>query len=63
LTDYKNAFFKQGNAGGIIRNADDNDVAVLDYNHTLKHLVITGHKDGKVCVWRLQQFIGVLDDY
>jgi hypothetical protein len=54
LTDYKNAFFKMGNRGDIIQGADPNDAMVLDYDHTLKHIVITGHKDGKVCIWRLQ---------
>ena len=62
IADYKNAFFKQGTGGDVIREGED-DAAVLDYNHTLKHLLITGHQDGKVLVWRLQQFIAVLDDY
>lgn len=53
LTDYKNAFFKMGNRGDIIQGADPNDAMVLDYDHTLKHIVITGHKDGKICIWRL----------
>lgn len=65
LADYKNAYFKQGNAGDVLGRAavDDDDAAVLDQNHTLKHIILTGHKDGKVLIWRLQQFIGVLADY
>lgn len=62
IADYKNAFFKQGTGGDVVREAED-DAAVLDYNHSLKHLLITGHKDGKILIWRLQNFIAVLDDY
>lgn len=36
---------------------------MLDNDHTLKHLVLTGHEDGKVCVWSLQKFIVLLDDF
>jgi len=55
LADYKNAYFKQGNAGDVLGRAavDDDDAAVLDQNHTLKHIILTGHKDGKVLIWRL----------
>ena len=60
LADYKNAYFKKG---GELKQIDENEAMVMDYDHTLKHLVITGHKDGKILIWRLQQFIGVLDDY
>ena len=36
---------------------------VVDIDHSLKHLLLTGHKDGKILIWRLQSYIGVLDDY
>jgi len=35
----------------------------LDKDHALKHLILTGHKDGQVLIWRLSQYIGVIDDY
>lgn len=35
----------------------------MDTDHSLKHLVLTGHKDGNVLIWRLQHFIGVLVQY
>ena len=37
--------------------------AELDADHALKHLIITGHQDGKILIWTLQKFIVVLDDY
>lgn len=64
LADYKNAYFKQGGGGDVLSKAiAQDDVSGLDADHSLKHLFITGHKDGKVLIWRLQQFIAVLDDY
>ena len=50
LADYKNAYFKKG---GELKQIDENEAMVMDYDHTLKHLVITGHKDGKILIWRL----------
>lgn len=29
----------------------------------MKHLILTGHEDGKVLVWRLKSYIAVLQDY
>jgi len=42
---------------------EDNQVEVADTDQSLKHLILTGHKDGKVLVWRLQNYIAVLEDY
>lgn len=61
LADYRNCYYKLGMAQGV--EIDSQSVKVLDNDHTLKHLVLTGHEDGKVCVWSLQKFIVVLDDF
>ena len=46
-----------------IKIEEIDDASILDMDHTLKHLILTGHKDGKILVWRLQNYVGVLDDY
>lgn len=28
-----------------------------------KHIILTGHKDGSVLIWKLFQYVGVLDKY
>ena len=28
-----------------------------------RHIILTGHKDGKILMWRSDQYIGVLADY
>lgn len=61
LADYRNCYYKLGMQTG--EEIDSQNVKVLDNDHTLKHLVLTGHDDGKVCVWSLQKFIVVLDDF
>ena len=43
--------------------ANGNDVAAVDIDHTLKHIFLTGHKDGKILIWRIQGFIAVLTDF
>ena len=47
LVDYKN------------RYADDLDLE----SNGKRHLILTGHKDGKVLIWRSDAFLGVLTDY
>jgi len=32
-------------------------------DHSLKHIVLTGHEDGKVLIWGLDAFIDILFDY
>lgn len=67
LADYRNQYFKQGNVkekvGGKGQLGATEDDEISDIDHSLKHLVLTGHKDGKILIWRLQNYIGVLDDY
>lgn len=64
LADYKNAFFKQGNPRSeLAAQAEENDIEVTDIDHSLKHLILTGHDDGKVLVWRLTSFINSLRQY
>ena len=65
LADHRNRFFKQGNKmSELALQGDENEgEQVADTEHTLKHLILTGHKDGKVLVWRLQNYIQVLGDY
>ena len=55
LADYKNKFFKHGNQDRIDIQTFINrqHAGIDDAAHTLKHLVITGHEDGKVLIWRL----------
>ena len=66
LCDYKNQYFKQGKARGQAKGpglgAQGAQEEVVDIDHSLKHLLLTGHKDGKILIWRLQSYIGVLDD-
>ena len=47
IADYKNKFFQQ----------TESEVAGQ------QHLFLTGHKDGKVLLWRYDSFIAVLIDY
>lgn len=65
LADYRNQYFKQNSAQNLAGQSvgDDNDVAALDIDHTLKHIFITGHKDGKILIWRIQGFIAELADF
>ena len=65
LADYHNAFFKQGNqqTQKIASTEENNNNLITDIDHSLKHLVLTGHSDGKVLVWRLGGYIDVLIDY
>lgn len=42
---------------------DQENQQVADTERTLKHLILTGHKDGKVLVWRIQNYVAVLADY
>lgn len=65
IADYKNQYFKQRNVKGDFgaSKPNDDDVESLDKDHTLKHLILTGHKDGKVLIWRLSNYIGIIDDY
>jgi hypothetical protein len=47
IADYKNAFFKS-----------------LDMNvGSFRHLFLTGHKDGRVLIWRSDAYIGILSNY
>lgn len=65
LADFKNCYFKDGNAPGVLGGAtvEADDAAALDADHTLKHFILTGHEDGRVLIWSLQKFVCVLDDY
>lgn len=47
LADHKNQYYKQ--QGG-------------DFGEK-KHILLTGHKDGSVLIWKLFQYVGVLDNY
>ena len=65
LIDYKNQYFKQisaANLGGQTVG-DDNEIAALDIDHTIKHIFLTGHKDGKILVWRIQGYIAKLTTF
>ena len=57
LADYKNQFFKQGNVREKIKGpqigGQGPDEDIVDVDHSLKHLILTGHKDGKILIWRL----------
>lgn len=47
LADHKNQYYKQ--QGG-------------DFGEK-KHIILTGHKDGSVLIWKLFQYVGILDNY
>lgn len=49
--------------GVLAGQKEDDDASNIDSGHTLKHIILTGHKDGKILIWRLHQIVGVLDDY
>lgn len=42
---------------------EDNAIEVHEMDHSLKHVVLTGHEDGKVLIWGLDSFIDILFDY
>lgn len=66
LTDYKNQYFNLQGGGSLNLGKqllDEDDAAILDAGHQMKHLIITGHEDGKVLIWNLQKYIVMLVDY
>jgi hypothetical protein len=64
LADYKNNFFKQGNQQHqLAAQAEENAIQITDIDHQLKHLILTGHRDGKVLVWGINNYIRFLTDY
>lgn len=56
VADEKNTYFNQG-------NGDELKGQNLDFDHPLRHFMLSGHKDGKVLVWHLGICIGILDDF
>lgn len=56
LTDYKNQYFNLQRGGSLNLGKqllEEDDAANLDAGHQMKHLIITGHTDGKVLIWNL----------
>ena len=49
---------------GIIADYKNNYFGMLDIPMAgQRHIYLTGHQDGKVLLWRSDQYIGVLADY
>lgn len=64
LADYKNNFFKQGNQQlQLAAQAEENAIEITDIDHQLKHLILTGHSDGMVLVWGINNYIRFLTEY
>lgn len=49
---------------GIIADYKNNYFSMLDIPMAgQRHIYLTGHQDGKVLLWRSDQYIGILADY